>query len=909
MMTAIVNLQTLLNTYRDSKYQMQPAKLVGMIRLLVRGGLARPRWTSDRDLLRKDFITFYHNAPEAAQAQLRVGDIYFREMDKPDRDYTKAEGAEENYRLMLQQFPNASPELRAQATQKLRDVQEVLAERDADIGAFYSSHQSWPAAIARLQTVVDLYPEYSRMDAVRRALSDARAAMPQAGADTDAINVSWVQLQELNPDVPPSQQKSAVLLLDGKTISIPGFMVPLQDGVTSVNEFLLIPYRGASIHVPPPPPNQMVYVKMDADASLPVTTDPILVTGPFKISTVISPYGDLSYTMTGMTVKPYTSPQAMAPQNQLNGTYKKWVDEDVHWIISDQEMAEFRRLSNDDERDQFIQNFWQRRNPTPASTVNPYREEYYQRIAYANQRYAYRSVPGWKTDRGQIYIKFGKPDTVDSHSAEGQDAHPAQEGGGTTATYPFEVWHYRSLAGIGDNIDIEFVDMCRCGEYHATVDRSEKNALKQSKESDRLETFAKLWAPASQAAASTQLQPNQAPIPGHPDVHAGPEILSDAQGVDFSAYMRRLHDDIERNWYPLIPEEVQAPPTSAKGITGIRFKILPSGDISGILLETPSGNTALDKAAWSAIVSQGKFQPLPKEFHGPSIELRCGFYYNIEPPQAAVAPVPGQVRTVAVAYSPQAAAAAAVAAQARRIEGLAYDVIRSSDPRYPPIAKAAHVEGPVVLRGKLSVDGRMTDLQVVGGPEMLQSAAIDAMKAWKMSRTGPAGGEQTVGVLAKSDWPLDLRITVMFDLEDSAAARPQSNGPVILLLSPQQAAQSDAELRLPQLYSQHEAMVAANKQTTIVHLDSGTIAKMKIGGSVPVYPRDARQAHIQGAVVVHVVISPEGKITNPQVMNGPEELRQASLDAVRTWTYQPYLLDGRPVAVEATITVNFTMEG
>ncbi len=610
-------------------------------------------------------------------------------------------------------------------------MQEVLAERDADIGAFYSSHQSWPAAIARLQTVVDLYPEYSRMDAVRRALSDARAAMPQAGADTDAINVSWVQLQELNPDVPPSQQKSAVLQLDGKTISIPGFMVPLADGVTSVNEFLLIPYRGAGIHTPPPPPNQMVYVKMKGDVSLPVTADPILVTGQFKISTVISPYGDLSYVMTGMTVKPYTSPQAMAPQNQLNGTYKKWVAEDVRWIISDQEKVAFAVLSSDEERDQFIQNFWQRRNPTPDSKVNPYRDAYYQRIAYANEHYAHGSVPGWKSDRGMIYIKFGKPDTVDSHPAEGQDARPAQEGGGTTATYPFEIWHYRSLAGIGDNIDIEFVDTCRCGEYHATVDRSEKNALKQSKESDRLETFAKLWAPASQAAAPTQVQPNQVPIPGHPDVHAGPEILSDAQGVDFSAYMRRLHDDIERNWYPLIPEEVQAP-TSAKGITGIRFKILSSGEISGILLETRSGETDLDKAAWSAIVSEGKFQPLPREFHGPNIELRCGFYYNIEPPQAAVAPVPGQVRTVAVAYSPQAAAPTAVQQGPVRISG---DVIKSMcvscpSPAYPRDAKQAHVQGEVLMHAILSKDGSVKDLQMISGPEELRDAAMDAVRTW-----------------------------------------------------------------------------------------------------------------------------------------------------------------------------------
>ena len=143
---ARVELQTLLNTYSDSQYTMQAKLGIGDSWFKEGGTAALDQAESEY----KDFITFFPNSPEAAQAQLRVGDIYFREMDKPDRDYTKAEGAQENYRLMLQQFPDAPPELRKQATQKLRDVQEVLAERDAEIGAFYSSHQSWSAAIARL---------------------------------------------------------------------------------------------------------------------------------------------------------------------------------------------------------------------------------------------------------------------------------------------------------------------------------------------------------------------------------------------------------------------------------------------------------------------------------------------------------------------------------------------------------------------------------------------------------------------------------------------------------------------------------------------------------------------------------------------------------------------------------------
>ncbi len=115
-------------------------------------------------------------------------------------------------------------------------------------------------------------------------------------------------------------------------------------------------------------------------------------------------------------------------------------------------------------------------------------------------------------------------------------------------------------------------------------------------------------------------------------LQAGAEILSDTMGVDFSAYMRRLHDDIQRNWDPLIPEEVQ-PPLLKKGITGIRFTILPDGKIGAMILETRSGDVALDHAAWNAITSEGQFPALPRQFHGPQLELRVGFFYNEPYPQ------------------------------------------------------------------------------------------------------------------------------------------------------------------------------------------------------------------------------------------------------------------------------------
>ena len=165
-----------------------------------------------------------------------------------------------------------------------------------------------------------------------------------------------------------------------------------------------------------------------------------------------------------------------AVRQELKGAYKTWLEQDVTYIISDDERKAFKNLSNDEEREAFIENFWLRRNPNPDSSDNEFREEHYRRIAYANEHFA-AGKPGWKTDRGHIYIAFGKPDSIDSHPSGGAYTRPMDEGGGETSTFPFEVWHYRYLEGVGDNIDIEFVDTCQCGDYHFTIDRGEKDAL------------------------------------------------------------------------------------------------------------------------------------------------------------------------------------------------------------------------------------------------------------------------------------------------------------------------------------------------------------------------------------------------------------------------------------------------
>ncbi|MGA8145739.1 MAG: GWxTD domain-containing protein [Candidatus Acidiferrales bacterium] len=161
---------------------------------------------------------------------------------------------------------------------------------------------------------------------------------------------------------------------------------------------------------------------------------------------------------------------------ELDSQYKKWLNEDVIYIITPEERSAFVHLQTNEEREQFIEQFWQRRNPDPDSAENTFKEEHYRRIAYTNEHYA-SGIPGWKTDRGRIYIMWGPPDEIESHPSGGTYDRPSSEGGGTTSTYPFEDWRYRYLEGIGEDVNIEFVDPTMTGEYHLTMDPSEKDAL------------------------------------------------------------------------------------------------------------------------------------------------------------------------------------------------------------------------------------------------------------------------------------------------------------------------------------------------------------------------------------------------------------------------------------------------
>jgi len=178
--------------------------------------------------------------------------------------------------------------------------------------------------------------------------------------------------------------------------------------------------------------------------------------------------------------KPMTEKQRKAQEKrlrkELETPYKTWLNTDVVYIITDEERKAFKNLQTDEERQQFVEQFWLRRDPTPDTEENEFKEEHYRRIAYANEHYA-SGIPGWKADRGRIYITFGPPDEIESHPSGGSYERPIEEGGGSTSTYPFEKWRYRYIDGMGNNIEIEFVDTTMSGEYHMSMDPTEKDAL------------------------------------------------------------------------------------------------------------------------------------------------------------------------------------------------------------------------------------------------------------------------------------------------------------------------------------------------------------------------------------------------------------------------------------------------
>jgi GWxTD domain-containing protein len=278
--------------------------------------------------------------------------------------------------------------------------------------------------------------------------------------------------------------------------------------------------------------------------------------------------------------KPMTEKERKKQQEklrkELETPYKKWLNEDVVYIITDEEKKAFKVLQTDEEREAFIEQFWFRRDPTPDTEENEYREEHYRRIAYANDNFA-SGIPGWKADRGMIYIKYGAPDERDQHNG-GTEERDITEGGGTTSMYPYEKWRYRYIDGIGTNVEIEFVDTTMTGEFHLSTDPSEKDALtmvpgagltlcEQSGQCDKSQRF--------QRTDGTTLGTGSQPLPESMNEFTRIERLAKLQAppsVKFKDLEAAVNSSIK---YNLLPMKVRAdfiPITGSSVLTNVTIQ-------------------------------------------------------------------------------------------------------------------------------------------------------------------------------------------------------------------------------------------------------------------------------------------------------------------------------------------------
>jgi TonB family protein len=504
--------------------------------------------------------------------------------------------------------------------------------------------------------------------------------------------------------------------------------------------------------------------------------------------------------------------QDAAQENGVSSTlapvYKTWLTQDVRWIITDEESAAFQRMANDEERDRFIEQFWARRDP-PGAAPGTFRTEHYARIAYANQHFA-ASKPGWMTDRGHTYIAYGKPDSIDSHPG--------------ATPYPYEVWHYHSIPGISEgDVSLTFINgPGGSSEYRISFDgagaqgsgKSENGAGRLFAMPVRLQDQQRMTAAqAGGAIAGVVVDPTGAVVP-----RATVTATDTATGAPVSF----TTDNTGKFSFAALPPAVYTIDVAARGFQKFRQEnVHVDGGVVTMGLKLSVG------AATESLTVHPQKAGSPSPAAVPSTEPIL---------------VSGGVMAQQVTYQPA--------------------------PAYPPIAKAAHVQGSVVLRAIVSPQGTVENLQVVSGAPMLTSSALDAVKTWTY-KPYLLNGQPTA---------VDTIITVHYTLPPESATKEAEPG---------------------------AAAVAPPQRP--VRVSSGVAAGMAISQAAPVYPEEAKAERVQGVVVLHAVISKGGEVENLQVISGPKELVASAIDAVRQWRYKPYLLNGEPTEVETTINVNYTL--
>jgi TonB family protein len=401
-------------------------------------------------------------------------------------------------------------------------------------------------------------------------------------------------------------------------------------------------------------------------------------------------------------------PQQPAVIPAMSIAYRRWIDQDVRWDATPAERAAFLQLTSDPERDHFIEQFWQRRNP-PNAAPNAVRGEHYRRIAYANQHFA-AGTTGWETDRGHIYIVYGQPDTIDAHGTNEASSHP------------YEVWRYSSAPGLGQNIELKFVDVCNCGNY--------------------------------------QLQSQ--PTPTHNSSSTNPPRPS------------------------LPPARVAAKP-------------------------------AIRQVSYKA--------------------------------------------PIAVPQSQTPASSAPIHVSSHVMQT---NIVSKVNPIYPPDAKTAHVQGAVVLDVIISKDGTVQALRVIRGPDELRTSALNAVRQW-IFEPYLLNGEPT---------EVETTITINYQLDDPADS---------------------------QLQSDESATGVVPKK-----IGGGVSTPVLIYSVPPEFSEQAKKDQVGGTVLIHLWVDEQGRPEHVRVLRGVGKgLDEKAVEAVRQYKFNPAMEGGRPVLVELNTEVNF----
>ena len=497
--------------------------------------------------------------------------------------------------------------------------------------------------------------------------------------------------------------------------------------------------------------------------------------------------------------------QDSAQPRALQPVYKNWLNEDVTYIITPEERAHFLRLTNDDDRNLFISKFWQRHSLTYEPPAAGFKEQYYARIAYANQHFA-ADRPGWTTDRGRTYIVHGRPESIDAHP-------PGERSGNGAGNVPIEVWHYRSADGRGQSIDVRFVDDCKCGKFQLV----------------------------------SQIH--------QPENTAGVTVASTGITRAVKVPAGAMAGNVISRPIQVYPNDAKA--VHVQGAVVMRAVISKTGTIES--LNVISGPEMLRASAIDAV---NHWTYKPYLLNGEPVEVETTITVNYTFGN-------GYSTGVAQHLSEAEDSAPMVATPPRnpiRVSGgvasgmLAFKV----DPVYPQEAKAAGVQGVVVLHAVISNTGTIQALQVVSGPPELATSAMEAVRQWKY-KPYLLNGEPTA---------VETTININYTFGDTTE-------------QPEQSAATDAITGL-----------------------------RKIGGSVstpimiyqvePEMTQESKKARLTGIVLLSLIVDTQGMPQNVHVLRGLDMgLDEKAVKAVKQYKFKPAMEDGKPVPVELNLEVNF----